>query len=74
MFNHLLADGAQNLLRSEQHPFLDDEGGASAGFENGKGTLGNVTAYGIEQGVAIGHQLGEILGVVIDDFVGTKVK
>ncbi len=47
--------------------------GSSTRLQHGKGTLGHVTAHGIEHDVAIGHHLGEILGVVIDDLVGTKV-
>src|SRR4051795_3805204 len=50
-----------------------DEGRAAARLEDREGALGNVPADGIEDGIAIGHELGEITGVVVDDFIRTDV-
>ncbi len=50
-----------------------DEGRAAAWLEDREGALGNVAADGIEHGIAIGHELGEITGVVVDDFIRADV-
>src|SRR5215468_3511406 len=49
-----------------------DEGRAAARLEYRKALLRYVPADGVEDGVAILHHLGEILRVVVDDFIGSK--
>ena len=49
-----------------------DEGRTAAWFEHREGPLRNVAPDRVENSVAIGDSLGEILGVVVDDFIGAE--
>ena len=49
-----------------------DECRSTTRFKYGKGPLCDITSDGIEYGVAFGHYFGEIVGVVIDDLIGTE--
>jgi hypothetical protein len=50
-----------------------DEGGAAARLEHCEGPLRDVAADRIEDGIATGHNLSEISGVVVDDVIGSQV-
>lgn len=50
-----------------------DEGRATARLEHREGFPRHVTADSIKDGVATGHNLGEVLRVVVDDFIGSEV-
>ena len=49
-----------------------NKGGAPARLEHREGFLRHLAADGIEDGVAIGHDLREIAGIVVDDLVGAE--
>jgi hypothetical protein len=49
-----------------------DKGRAAARLEYREGFLRHVAADSIEDGVAIAHNLSEVPGVVVDDFIGSE--
>src|SRR5450756_2921706 len=60
---HIIAIGLWRLRAGS------NEGGATARLEHREGFLRHVAADSIEDGVATGHDLSEILCVVVDDLI-----
>src|SRR5450759_4101768 len=64
---HIIAIGLLRLRAGS------NEGGATAQLEHREGFLRNVAADSIEDGVTTGHDLSEILRVVVDDLIGSEL-
>src|SRR5450756_2209005 len=64
---HIIAIGLWRLRAGS------NEGGATARLEHREGFLRHVAADSIEDSVATGYNLSEILCVVIDDLIGSEV-
>src|SRR5664280_3142604 len=64
---HIIAIGLWRLRTRS------NEGGATARLEHREGFLRNVATDSIEDGVATGHNLSEILRVVVDDLIGSEL-
>ena len=50
-----------------------DEGSATARLQYQVRTRSDIAADGVEHGIDVGHDLGEIIFVVVDDLVGTEL-
>src|SRR5664280_998826 len=64
---HIIALGLWRLRAGS------NEGGATARLEHREGFLRHVSADSIEDGVATGHNLSEIMCVVVDDLIGSEL-
>ena len=64
---HIIAIGLWRLRAGS------NESGATAWLEHREGFLRHVATDSIEDGVATGYNLGEILCVVVDDLIGSEV-
>src|ERR1039458_6088147 len=64
---HIIAIGLWRLRAGS------NESGATARLEYREGFLRHISADGIEDGVATGYNLSEILCVVVDDLIGSEV-
>src|ERR1019366_534968 len=64
---HIIAIGLWRLRAGS------NESGATARLEHREGFLRHVAADSIEDGGATGHNLSEILCVVVDDLIGSEV-
>src|SRR5450756_1854335 len=64
---HIIAIGLWRLRAGS------NESGATARLEHREGFLRHVAADSIEDGVTTGHDLSEILRVVVDDLIGSEV-
>src|SRR5664280_1503308 len=64
---HIIAIGLGRLRAGS------NESGATTRLEHREGFLRNVAADSIEDGITTGHDLSEILCVVVDDLIGSEL-